>query len=52
MGKLRLPHERPTAVELSPQQAKQELLGLVNRGDKRVKRLLELMFLAYGEARL
>ena len=44
MGKVRKPYEKPTVTKLTPQQAKQKLLGLVNRGDEEVQKLLELMF--------
>jgi hypothetical protein len=52
MGKVRQPYEKPTAAELTPQKAKQKLLGLVNRGDTRAKKHLELMFSADGAKRL
>jgi hypothetical protein len=44
MGKVRKPYEKPTVTKLTPQQAKQKLLGLVNRGDEELQKRLELMF--------
>jgi len=42
--KIRKPYEKPTATQLTPEQAKQKLLHLVNRGDPEAKKLLEMMF--------
>jgi hypothetical protein len=43
MGKVRRPYEKPAATTLTAQQAQRKLLGLVNHGDERVKKLLEMM---------
>ena len=44
MRDVRKPYEKPTAAKLTPQQAQQKLLGLVNRDDVGVKQFLEMMF--------
>jgi len=43
MAKIRKPYEKPSVTKLTPQQAEQKLLGLVNRGDEQAKKLLEMM---------
>ena len=45
------PYEKPTAAKLTPQQAQQNLLVLVNRDDVGVKPFLEMMFPEDGTAR-
>jgi len=42
--KIRKPYEKPTATQLTPEQAKQKLRHLVNRNDPEAKKLLEMMF--------
>ncbi len=44
MGKMRKPYEKPSVTNLTPEQAKQKLLRLVNRGDEQAKKLLKEMF--------
>lgn len=43
-GKSRKQYEKPTATKLSPEDAKQKLLKLVEKGDQGAKDLLEMMF--------
>jgi hypothetical protein len=44
MEKTRKPYEKPTVMQLNPEEAKQKLLGLVMRGDQGAKQILEIMF--------
>jgi hypothetical protein len=42
--KKRKPYERPTATQLSPDEAKAKLLRLADQGDQQAKEMLRTMF--------
>ena len=48
MEKVRKPYEKPTATKLTPQQAKQKLLGLADRGNETSKKFMEMISAEQG----
>jgi hypothetical protein len=44
MGKQRKPYAKPTVTELTAEEVRRKLLGLVKRGDPNAKELMEKMF--------